>query len=70
MGTGISKIRNLLSADNKREPEFEFNNFFTVTFFREISSEISSEKIKELMKINPKISARTISEKIGISNHI
>jgi ATP-dependent DNA helicase RecG len=71
MGTGISKIKNLMKAENIQEPEFDFGNFFTVTFYRkngsEIGSEISSEIILELMKENPKISARLLGEKIGIS---
>ena len=71
MGTGISKIKTLMRAESKKEPEFEFGNFFTVIFFREnsseISSEISSEKITALMQANPNISARILAEKIGIT---
>jgi len=79
MGTGINKIKNLMKAANKPDPDFEFDHFFTVVFFRKNGSEISSEKgseissekgseiILELMKENPKISARLLGEKIGIT---
>lgn len=60
-----------MKAENKREPEFEFGQFFTVILYRkngsEMSSEMSSEIILELMKENPRISARLLGEKIGIT---
>jgi len=86
MGTGIGRIKDTLKNAENPEPLFEYDSFFTVTFYRnfesskeqgsekssptgsEKSSEKSSEKIIEIIKNNPSISAKMISEKLGLSS--
>ena len=75
MGTGINKIRTLLKKSGAAPPQFEFGDFFTITFLRkerepgteEKSSEKSSEKIIKLIKENPETSAESLAQMIGIS---
>ena len=78
MGTGISKIRNLAAEAGLQPPKFEFGTFFTVTFLRPGTKEISeglpqkttqktTQKLLELIKENPAITQKELAEIIGIS---
>ena len=79
MGTGINKIRILLKEAGIAPPQFEFGNFYTITFPRiknkpptvekssEKGSEKSSEKILKLIKENPETSAESLAKIIKIS---
>ncbi len=71
MGTGINKIRTLIKKAGLTPPKFEFGNFYTIIFPRIKSKplivEKSSEKIIILIKENPKTSAESLAQMIGIS---
>ena len=82
MGTGISKIKDLLKKANAPEPRFEFGGFYTILFPRpkplalldETSSEKLGEKLGENeMKViqylykNRKASIVSIAQSIGLS---
>ncbi|MCK4561188.1 MAG: winged helix-turn-helix transcriptional regulator [Calditrichia bacterium] len=71
MGTGINKIRTLLKKSGAAPPQFEFGDFFTITFLRKErepgTEEKSSEKIIKLIKENPETSAESLAQMIGIS---
>lgn len=66
MGTGINKMKNLISKAGLPPIKFEFDNFFTVTFKRPIRKEISffAENDKLLKTINDTIND-TINEPIN-----
>lgn len=66
MGTGINKMKNLISKAGLPPIKFEFDNFFTVTFKRPIRKEISffAENDKVLKTINDTIND-TINEPIN-----
>jgi ATP-dependent DNA helicase RecG len=64
MGTGINKIKNLCADYNIKEPEFVFNDFFTVIFKRlELNEEIN--EVLLIIKNNPRIKAFPISTHIN-----
>src|SRR6056297_3318652 len=60
MGTGINKIKNLMKAANKPVPEFEFDHFFTVVFFRESFFENDNDEIV--------VKTDVVSEKTTVNN--
>jgi len=73
MGTGINKIKDLCIANNVKEPDYVFNEFFTIIFRREkineeingeITGEINEEinTIRVLIKKNPGIKAKSIAK--------
>ena len=66
MGTGINKMKNLISKAGLPPIKFEFDNFFTVTFKRPIRKEISflAENDKLLKTIDDTIND-TINEPIN-----
>ena len=81
MGTGIKKIKDLIKTAKLKEPLFEYDTFFKVTFYRnpeyalkqtaekskEKGKEKSREKILEMMANNPKITTQEIADAIGLS---
>lgn len=79
MGTGINKIRSLLKEAGIAPPQFEFGNFYTITFPRiknkpltvEKSSEKTVEKtvgkILHAIKNNPRITQNDLSKITGLS---
>ena len=73
MGTGINRIQTLMKKAGLPPVNYGFTSFVTAVFYRlsakEIkSSEKSSEKILELMKQNPHITASELASQIGISS--
>jgi ATP-dependent DNA helicase RecG len=58
MGTGINKMKNLISKAGLPPIKFEFDNFFTVTFKRSKTV----EKILDAIKSNPKITQNELME--------
>ena len=91
IGSGIGKMKSLIESSGLKPPDFELENFFRVTFYRDLKfslkkvlvekmgSEIkvgervgeklmgNQSKIIEVIKENPHISARELSNIIGIS---
>lgn len=77
MGTSINRIQTLMKKEGLPPVTYEFSSFLTAVFYRltvkeikssEVGSEIGSEKILELMKENPHISASELASRIGISS--
>ena len=79
IGMGIKNMKNLMRSMSHKEPQFEMNGFFKVVFNRPYTniskvtedkgktSVITSVKILDLMKKEPEISAKRISEILDIS---
>ena len=72
-GSGIGRIRRLVK-ERKLKVKFEVGDFFRIVFLRpqlnapEKAGEITqktTQKIIELIKLNPHISRKQIAEKIG-----
>jgi ATP-dependent DNA helicase RecG len=76
LGTGISRINRELRAANIRDANFIFNRFFIVEFERarsknkitKKSSQKSSQKILDEMKVNQEVTIEELSKIIGISD--
>jgi ATP-dependent DNA helicase RecG len=69
MGTGSNKIRKLCQDQSIALPEFRYDEFFSITFTRDISSEGINEGlnnrqtlIKRAIANNPGINAKNFSE--------
>jgi len=81
MGSGIDRMRDLMRTAKLKEPIFEMDSFFRVTFYRdpryslkkiksivsEKMSEKMSEKIISEIRKNPQISAKDVSNILNIS---
>jgi len=71
MGTGINKMKNLISKAGLPPIKFEFDNFFTVTFERPKTREKTRVKTREktidLIKNNPKITSAELAEILEIT---
>ena len=71
MGTGINKMKNLISEAGLPPIKFEFDNFFTVTFERPKTREKTRVKTREktidLIKNNPKITSAELAEILEIT---
>ncbi len=76
VGSGISRVRNLMSDSGLPEPQFQKKGIFTVVLSRpkisslkgsQKSSHKSSHKIIELIAETPSISTEQMAEAIGIS---
>lgn len=67
LGTGVNRIKDLIKEAKLPEPEFHFNNFFAVTFFRE-SAEIN--QIKGGAKGGAKSSAKLTDRQQEVLNLI
>ncbi len=71
MGTGINKIKELCVENNVKEPDFVFNEFFTVIFKRRLSvGETVGETVGEILKlieINPQITRNELAKKTRLS---
>jgi len=73
VGSGVERIRKAMKEASLPPPEFLFTEFFTVVLKRPgkskmITSEKTSEKILALITENPKISAKELAIRIGISS--
>jgi ATP-dependent DNA helicase RecG len=81
LGTGVNRIKDLIKEAKLPEPEFHFNNFFAVTFFRE-SAEINQikggakssakltdrqQEVLNLIIDNNQITKTELAEKLGIN---
>ena len=69
MGTGINKIKQLCFENNIPEPEFLFNDFFTVIFKRNTLNDGLNKRQKNTLKeiINyPVIKGKELSEQLNI----
>jgi len=64
MGTGISRIKNALTAAGEPEPIFSFDSFFTVTFKRvaQETTDSAQEKILSAIRKNPNITRNEIAK--------
>jgi len=62
MGTGINKMKNLISKAGLPPIKFEFDNFFMVTFQRPKTVEKTVEKILDAIKSNFKITQNELME--------
>ena len=77
IGTGIKRIRDAVAETTNCSVEFKIDeHWFTTVFYRnkaqqamssDISSDITSVKILELLKVTPTLSARQLSEVLHIS---
>jgi len=75
MGTGINKMKNLISKAGLPPIKFEFDNFFTATFRRPKTVEKTREKARvktrekviDLIKNNPKITTAELAEILEIT---
>jgi len=63
MGTGINKIKELCVEYNVKEPDFVFNEFFTIVFKRKLQNE-GIKTILVLIKNNPGIKAKSIAKAV------
>ena len=76
MGTGINKMKNLISKAGLPPIKFEFDNFFTVTFTRtkKVTERVTKKvtenqrKILNNIKENSNITTQELSKKVGISD--
>ncbi len=68
MGTGINKIKQLCFKKNIPEPEFIFNDFFTIIFKRKILNEGLNEGLNLLYKIIDKNEGKRSIELAEIIN--
>jgi ATP-dependent DNA helicase RecG len=73
MGTGINKIKKLCFENNIPEPEFIFNDFFTVIFKRHTLNDELNDELNEgqllvfnYIKHNQGVMAKTISQKLNM----
>jgi len=64
MGTGINKMRKLIAEAELPPIKFEFGTFFTITFIR---PKRTTQKILNLIKENPSITRKRLSELLGIT---
>jgi len=67
MGTGINKMKKLISKAGLLPIIFEFDTFFTVTFRRPKTVEKTVEKILDAIKSNPKITQNELMKVIGLT---
>jgi len=71
MGTGINKMKKLISKAGLPPIKFEFDTFFTATFqrpkIREKTREKTREKILSVLKATPYITINELAEMLGIS---
>ena len=75
VGTGINRIKNAIKEHSQWNVEFYYNNFFTVTFTRtkKVGEKVGESLTKNQRLIirsmteNPNISAKDLSDIIGIS---
>ena len=70
IGSGISRMRELCKKAKLKGPKFDMDGFFTVTFFRPsvVKTVVKTvEKIIALIKENPKITQKELSEKTGLT---
>ena len=68
MGTGISKMRKLIAEAELPPIKFEFGTFFTITFIRpQKTTQKTTQKILNLIKENPSITRKRLSELLGIT---
>ncbi len=67
MGTGINKMKNLISKAGLPPIKFEFDKFFTVIFKRSKTVEKTVEKILDAIKNNPKITQNELAEIAGLT---
>ena len=67
MGTGINKMKKLISKAGLPPIKFEFDAFFTVTFRRPKTVEKTVEKILDAIKSNPKITQNELMKVIGLT---
>ena len=67
MGTGINKMKRLISKAGLPPIKFEFDTFFTATFRRPKTVEKTVEKILDAIKSNPKITQNELMELIGLT---
>jgi ATP-dependent DNA helicase RecG len=79
LGTGINRIKNAMKEAELPEPEFEFSEFFSITFKRTKADETVEKtvektrgktrgKIIQLISENPNITIEEMAEKIGITS--
>ena len=71
IGTGINRIKNSIKEHGKGDVEFYYNNFFIVTFTKtkKVGESLSKNQrlIVKSMVENPNVSAKDLSDIIGIS---
>jgi ATP-dependent DNA helicase RecG len=68
MGTGINKIKELCLESNVKEPDFVFNEFFTVIFNREQIYKGLNEGLNSLLKTiikAPGLQNKELSERLN-----
>ena len=74
VGSGIGRMRNAMKQAGLPAPKFEFTNFFTVTFKRPSTPQVTpkvvftelEKKVLNEIKNNVRISRDQLSEKLGI----
>ena len=74
VGSGIGRMRNAMKQAGLPAPKFEFTNFFTVTFKRPSTPQVTPQvvftelekKVLNEIKNNVRISRDQLSEKLGI----
>jgi ATP-dependent DNA helicase RecG len=70
MGTGINKIKTLCRENDNQEPQFVFNDFFTVVFNRKnnLNGELNKgqETVYLYIKKHKGINAKDISDELNI----
>ena len=74
IGFGIKRMKEAMQKENLRTPEIqvsELNSFFTIIFKRPFTAQVNTEKTMEkiliIIKDNPKITQKEISEKTGLT---
>lgn len=74
IGSGIKRMKEAMQKENLRTPEIqvsELNSFFTIIFKRPFTAQVNTEKTMEkiliIIKDNPKITQKEISEKTGLT---
>ena len=72
MGTGINKMKRLIAEAKLAPIKFEFGTFFTITFIRpkettQKTTHKTTQKILNLIKENPSITRKRLSELLGIT---
>ena len=75
IGSGIGRIRDLITKAKLPQPQFKTEGMFTVVFSRtvektmgEINLSDTAKRIIELIKDQPNITTQELAESIGISN--
>jgi Predicted transcriptional regulator containing an HTH domain and an uncharacterized domain shared with the mammalian protein Schlafen len=69
IGSGVRRMRELMTSAGLKEPAFESSTFFSAAFnkFPEKTTQKTTQKIIEEMKKNPEITRKELAERIGIS---